>query len=573
MLQQLQRLYKKRLLWMVFCSIGLGITIILQSYLIVSIIDQLFLQQESLSAVSNLFYLLITILLLRMIFTFGNKRIGIGMSTDVKQNLRNDLLHHFTEQPVSSASKGQSGKKASIFMDTVDELDAYFSEYLPQMVQSIVVPLLIISVIFLTHWTTAVIILITAPFIPIFMAIIGFKTKDKSEEQLSQMAAFSGTFLDTLQGLQTLRLFGKSKQQREKIAESSERFRDATMDILKVAFTNSLALEFISMLSIGLIALEVAIRMIIFQDISFFTGFLMLLLAPEFFNQLKALGSAFHSGRSSMGAASKLEEVFEEKQDGVRWGNQTITSTHPPRLELKQASFQYEEEGFQLKPINLVIEPQEQVAIIGPTGSGKSTLLHILAGLLPVTNGNYRINNYEQSDVEESSWFEQLSYISQDPYLFSGTLLENIALGSTKEHTNEEVKQAAIDAGIFDWIEQLPNGLDTAVGEAGRGLSGGEKQRVVLARTFLKRPKFILFDEPTIGLDVHTEEILQQSMDKLRTSATVITVAHRIHTIRSADKIIVMDQGLMRAIGTDEELLRQDELYQSMVKLQQGGGA
>ncbi|OEH54194.1 ABC transporter ATP-binding protein [Oceanobacillus sp. E9] len=571
MLQQLQRQHQVQILWMVICSTGLGIAIIWQSYLIVSIIEQIFLQGKTVSAIVNFVFLLLAMLLLRMLFSFINKRNGTKMSTSVKQKLREDVLNHFTNQSVSNAAKGQSGNKTSVFMDTVDEIDAYYSQYLPQMIQSFVVPLLILLVIFWTHWTTGVIILVTAPFIPIFMMIIGFKTKDKSEEQLSQMAAFSGTFLDILQGLPTIRLFGKSKQQREKISNSSVRFRDATMEVLRVAFTNSLALEFISMLSIGLIALEVAIRMIIFQDISFFTGFLMLLLAPEFFNQLKALGTAFHSGRSSMGAGNKLEAIFDETNNEVKWGADVLSSIKPPRLELRDMNFTYADSSFQLQSINLIINPKEQVAIIGSTGAGKSTILHIIAGLLPITEGNYYIDKYKQADVEEHSWFKQLIYISQNPYLFSGTIAENIALGSTKVHDHNEIKQAAMEAGIWEWIEQLPSGLDTNIGEAGRGLSGGEKQRVVLARTFLKRPNIILFDEPTTGLDVHTEEVLQQSMNKLREYATVITVAHRIQTIRSADKIVLMEQGSIRAIGTDRELLQEDELYQSMMKLQQGG--
>ncbi|MFS0752340.1 thiol reductant ABC exporter subunit CydD [Oceanobacillus sp. 1P07AA] len=574
MLQQLQRQHQVQIFWMVICSIGLGIAIIWQSYLIVSIIEQIFLQGETVDAIGNLFLLLGVMLLLRMLFSFINKRNGTRMSTSVKQKLREDVLNHFTNQTVSNAAKGQSGNKTSVFMDTVDEIDAYFSQYLPQMIQSFVVPLLILSVIFWTHWTTGVIILVTAPFIPIFMMIIGFKTKDKSEEQLSQMAAFSGTFLDILQGLPTIRLFGKSKQQREKISNSSVRFRDSTMEVLRVAFTNSLALEFISMLSIGLIALEVAIRMIIFQDISFFTGFLMLLLAPEFFNQLKALGTAFHSGRSSMGAGSKLEAIFgETNHEVVKWGAEVLPSIEPPRLELRDMNFTYADGSFQLQSINLIINPKEQVAIIGSTGAGKSTILHLLAGLLPITEGSYYIGKYKQEEVEEHSWFKQLIYISQNPYLFSGTIAENIALGSTKVHSRNEIKQAAMEAGIWEWIEQLPSGLDTNIGEAGRGLSGGEKQRVVLARTFLKRPNIILFDEPTTGLDVHTEEVLQQSMNKLREYATVITVAHRMQQIRSADKIILLERGAIRATGTDKELFREDELYQSMMKLHQGGEA
>ena len=209
-------------------------------------------------------------------------------------------------------------------MDAVDEVDSYFSSYMPQLIQATIIPIMVLIVIFTQHWVTGLIIIITAPFIPVFMMVIGFKTKDKSEEQLDKMAAFSGRFLDTLQGLTTLKLLGRSNQQKENIRKSSLDFREATMEVLKIAFSNSLALEFISMLSMGIVALELAIRLIIFQDITFFTAFIVLALAPEFYTKLKDLGSAFHTGRGSMGAAKKLESELTQTTKTFFWGEESL---------------------------------------------------------------------------------------------------------------------------------------------------------------------------------------------------------------------------------------------------------
>ncbi|GAF65144.1 ABC transporter ATP-binding and permease protein [Bacillus sp. TS-2] len=572
MLKEWMKPYKSYVIFMVIFSFVLGLSIVAQAYLIVTIIDAVFLQQVHYSNLIHIFALLVLALLTRTLFRAYIKKIGIAMAGKIKTDVRLKLLRFFTSRSAFASKQGQSGQKTSHFMDGVDELDGYYSQYIPQAIQSVIVPLMIFVVILFEHWATAAIILVTAPFIPIFMVIIGIKTGEKSKEQLSQMAAFSGTFLDTLQGLPTLKLFGKSKEQKQKIEKSSLSFRDATMEVLKVAFTNSLALEFISMLSVGLIALEIALRMIIVQDTNFFTGFLMLILAPEFFTKLKELGSAFHTGKQSSGAAQNIEELLAEENEPTKWGEVELNDNVPPALTLSNIQFGYGEGQFQSDEISLAINPYERVAIIGPTGAGKSTLLNVIAGIFPIQAGEYEMDSIKQKNVKEASWYSKLSYIAQDAYLFSGTLLENIALGQVEEASETEMWTAIKEAGLLEWVQSLPQGLQTPIGEGGRGLSGGEKQRVIMARAFLKQPQLVLFDEPTTGLDVKTEKLLQNSMLKLAKSATIITVAHRLHTIRSAHKIILLNHGGIQAIGTHNELLASEPLYRKMVTIQQGGG-
>ncbi|WP_067724840.1 thiol reductant ABC exporter subunit CydD [Oceanobacillus damuensis] len=572
-LKQLMMEQKSKLISMFILAVLSGFAIIGQAYLFVIIVDRIFLKGYGFSQVIPLLIGLLAVLLTRTLFTYLNLRTGIKMASTIKGKLRRSLLNKYSNSPLQASLHGQSGQKVSVMMDTVDGIDSYFSSYIPQVIQSTVIPLMLLVVIFMEHWTTGIIILITAPFIPVFMMIIGFKTRDKSEEQFDQMAAFSGTFLDTLQGLTTLKLFGKSQQQKEKIRNSSLRFRDTTMEVLKIAFTNSLALEFISMLSVGLVALEIAVRLIIFQDITFFTGFLMLIIAPEFFTKLKDLGSAFHTGRTSMGAAKKLEEELTETIQNVEWGSVPIVSTEPPHIELNQAGFSYNTDGFALRNITHEIQPYEQVAIVGKSGSGKSTMLNMIAGLISPMNGEIRINGKKREQLREHDWFDHLSYISQDPYLFSGTIADNIAIGSSKGASRTEIIKAAEKAGIDILIQSLDHGYDTQIGEAGRGISVGERQRIAVARAFLKRPSVILFDEPTTGLDLQTEQILQASIKELGKNSTIITVAHRLHTIKNADKILLLEDGELRASGSHEDLLNSDAVYRKMVTVQQGGMA
>ncbi|MCT1903113.1 thiol reductant ABC exporter subunit CydD [Oceanobacillus sojae] len=571
MLKEFMKQFRTRTIWMAAASVCMAAAVTGQSYLVVTIIQQLFLENAVFSSILPSVFILISMLLLRTIFQYVIKGSGIKMAQTAKISIRKKLLRHFTGQQMTDADKGQSGQKASLFMDTVDEIDGYFSQYLPQAIQSAGVVLIVWIVIFIQNWTSGLIILISAPFIPIFMMIIGVKTKDKSKEQLSQLAAFSATFLDTLQGLPTVKLFGRSAEQRNKIDQDSTSFRDATMGVLRVAFTNSLALEFIAMLSIGLIALEIAIRMIIFQNLSFFTGFFVLLLAPELFSQLKQLGSAFHSGRASMGAASRVEDALEEETTPVVWGDVPLKTDKAPEIRLEQASFHYEQGKFQLEPASMTISPYEQVAIIGKTGAGKSTLLHLLAGFLPAEEGKILIDGIPQEEVQKAAWFQRISYLTQQPYVFSGTVRENILLGSLEKQSDQTIQEVAAHAGIWEWISALPDGLDTIIGEGGRGLSGGEKQRIAIARTLLKKPQILFFDEPTTGLDIQTEHILQNSLNALKKQATMITVAHRLHTVRDADKIFLLDQGEIVGEGTHNELYQHNKMYQQMINTQQGG--
>ncbi|MHA6251695.1 thiol reductant ABC exporter subunit CydD [Oceanobacillus sp. CAU 1775] len=564
---------KMKLLMIAISAVLSGLAIIAQGYLFVLIVDQIFLKGSSVSDILPYLLWLIVALFARTLFNYLSGRTGIMMATKVKSDLRNALLNKFSRNPMQASLQGQSGRKVSVIMDAVDEVDSYFSDYIPQMIQSLIIPIMLLIVIFMEHAATGFIFIFTAPFIPIFMMIIGFNTKDKAEEQLEKMAAFSGKFLDTLQGLTTLKLFGRSVDQKEEIGKSSIQFREATMVVLKTAFSNSLALEFISMLSIGLIALEVAIRLIIFQDITFFTGFLMLVLAPELLNKLKELGNAFHTGRGSMGAAKKLEQELEDTKAQIEFGEENLSKEEPPLIELEAVSFNYGENAFALKNITAKILPNQEIAIVGKTGAGKTTLLHLIAGLVPLSEGKVIVNKKERSSYSERSWFDQLIYISQDPYLFSGTFAENIAIGKSTDTTREEIEQAADKAGLRELVDSLDQGFDTLIGEGGRGLSGGEKQRVALARAFLKRPSIILFDEPTTGLDLVTERILQTSMMELSKNSTVITVAHRLHTIQNADQILFLDKGELISIGKHEELLNSVGAYREMITVQQGGAA
>ncbi|GAA0446189.1 thiol reductant ABC exporter subunit CydD [Lentibacillus halophilus] len=564
--------HKKTVLFLCILAVLTAVMIVLQAYFLAAIVESIFVQKQVFSHVTWMLAGLLGVFLLRTTSTYIGRRTGIAMAANAKADYRQSLLDKFAGKSVLQASQGQAGGKVSVVLDAVDDMDSYFSNYIPQLIQASIIPVIILATAFSQHVNTGLIMIITAPFIPIFMIIIGMQTKTKSEEQQETLSAFSGQFLDALQGLTTLKLYRQSRRQEKAMETSSLRFRDATMEILKIAFTSSFMLELISMLSIGIVALELAIQLIIYEQVSFFTAFFLLILAPEFYTTLKELGSTFHSGQTSKGAATNVLNELDAETQTLQWGDMELASGDaPPSIQLQHAGYHYDEGNFSLEDIHTAFPPYGNIAIVGRSGSGKSTLLHLIAGLLPIKEGTIIINGHPLASYSETAWFEQISYISQHPYLFAGTIADNIAIGSNRKPTRADIQHAAEQAGLKTVISQLENGYDTPVGEAGRGLSGGEMQRLALARAFLKQPAIILFDEPTTGLDLYTERILYSSINQLAQQATVITVAHRLYTIKDADAILFLKHGRLLAEGTHIELMENVPDYYDMVTAHEGG--
>lgn len=596
---------RKNMALLAIISLGLGIAIVSQAGLLAEAVQRIFVERASFSSVILLLGILLAIMAVRTLLSYGNGIVGLHMAAAAKTNMRAAVLQNLTHASMPSTLSGQTGGKVSIALDAVDEADSYFSQYMPRMMEAAIIPVLILVVTFIQHANTGFILLFTAPFIPLFMILVGLKTKNKSEEKYAQLAEFSGTFLDSLQGLVTLKIFGRAHRQQQEIERSSLGYRDATMGILKIAFTNTFMLESIVMLSIGIVALELAIQLLVFKAMTFHTAFFVLLLVPEFYNLLKNTGTAFHSGRTSMGAVRKVEQMLEETAgesrdangiegalttDGIdeidsidKVGDRTdriskLELAHsgdlliPPSIVIDQLRFQYAPDSFELKTGRIQLSPGEHIAIVGKSGSGKTTLLHLIAGLLKPESGTLLVNGSPLSQYDETEWFEHVSYITQHPYIFAGTFSENIAIGAGGNISRAEIERAGEEAGLAALTAQLEHGFDTFVGEGGRGLSGGEKQRLALARAFLKRPAIILFDEPTVGLDLHTERVLQRSIAKLAKTATMITVAHRLYTIQQADKILFMDNGVLVDSGRHDELLERLPQYAEMIDVERKGG-
>ena len=380
-----------------------------------------------------------------------------------------------------------------------------------------------------------------------------------------------------LQGLTTLKLFGRSKDQATVIGRVSEAFRKNTMSVMKVAFLSAFVLEFMGMISTAIIAVTLGLRLIN-GTVPYAEALFILILAPEFYLPLRTLGLSFHARLSGSNAAQRIFEVLElENQlesalNGVDLGGGAEEPGHlfrgeqgAPWLIFKQVDLCYEQEGERvLKDINFTLRLGERVALIGPSGAGKSSLLQILLRFVEPTQGKVLINDTVLTRIPAAAWRGMISYVPQKPYLFAGSVMENIRFGNPGAPWADVVKAAQL-AMAHEFISELPQGYDTLVGEGGARLSGGQAQRIAISRAFLKDAPLLLLDEVTSGLDNENEKDLLIVLEGLCQDRTVIFTTHRMRTTIEADRILVLDKGRIIEEGSPQTLLNNQGLYTHFV--------
>lgn len=557
-LQQWAYQSKKIITLLITFALLLACSVVGQAIGIVQIVHLIFIEHAPFHTIFPFIALLICAITIRLTASYTLATLGGELAATVKHELRIQLLTKWTGAPFEQHVKRQTGEQVTLFIEAIETLESYYRDYVPQLIKSLFVPIAVLIAVFMTHPTSGWILLITAPFIPLTYILIGLQTEAKSTQQLEKMNQFSGKFLDLLQGLQTLKLFGQTKTQQAALEKSNAGFMRTTLAVLKIAFASTLFIELITTLGIGLVALEIGFQMIVFQTLAFAPAFLVLTLAPEYYNSLKELGSAFHTGRGSLAAAKLLQQTLEKQQPPVYWGRQPVSKK--PSLSMEQALFCYTD-GPQIGPFTFSIESGATVGMIGATGHGKTTLLHMLSGFAPLTEGQLFIDGKPQIAIDEQAWFHEMAYLSQQSYVFADTLRANICMG--QQATDEEIWEVLQQAQLTNWTKQLTNGLETMLGEAGSNLSGGERQRIAIARALLKKPSIVFFDEPTAGLDVVTAQAILHTIRELSTCATTIIVTHRYETIAHANKILIIENGQLAMFGTHKEVANHP-LYRTM---------
>ncbi len=515
---------------MFMVSTGLGILVITQNILIADFLAKI--TRHQFQGLWIVLFILLGVLLLRATVQFLNQWLGDTLAFKVKHMLRQRVIYKNNGHPI--------GEQMTILTENIDGLAPFYKSYLPQVFKSMMVPLIIIIAMFFIHFNTALIMLITAPFIPLFYIIFGLKTRDESKDQMTYLNQFSQRFLNIAKGLVTLKLFNRTEQTEKHIYDDSTQFRTLTMRILRSAFLSGLMLEFISMLGIGLVALEATLSLVVFHNIDFKTAAIAIILAPEFYNAIKDLGQAFHTGKQSEGASDVVFEFLEQPNNNNEFLLK-YEENQKPFIQLTDISFRYDDsDRLVLNDLNLEIFKGDQIALVGPSGAGKSTLTHLIAGVYQPTIGTISTNKRDLN----------IGILSQQPYIFSASIKENITM--FKDIENNTIEEVLDEVGLLDKVQSFTQGINTIIGEGGEMLSGGQMRRIELCRLLVMKPDLVIFDEPATGLDIQTEHMIQNVLFQHFKDTTMIVIAHRDNTIRHLQRRLYIENG--RLIADDRNI-------------------
>ena len=550
-----------------------GLLMIAQAYFLSGLIHRAFIGRQPLQSLWPSLTMLAVAILLRAAALWCREMSGFMTGAAVRRNVRQALMVHLFGLGPAHRSSRKSGELAAAAIEQIEALHDFFAFYLPQLALAAAVPLTIALVVLPISWAAGGLLLITAPCIPLFMALIGMGAESISQRHFQSLARLSSHFLDTLQGLATLKVFDRSRSHAAVIERRSEDYRKRTMGVLRIAFLSSAVLEFFSMVSIALVAVYLGLSYLGYIDFGAYgrpltlaEGLFVLVLAPEFYLPLRELGTHYHARAKALAAADQILQILgENPKTDVAPGK----SRQPPRqMRIKCQQLHLSYDGGRrpaLRGVSLDIEPSEHIAVVGASGCGKTTLLNLLMGFLKPDAGIISVDGISIAEFDTESWLGRISWLGPDPYLFHGSIRENICLGRP-EATENEVRRAAAAAHVLAFTEKLPAGLDTRIGERSFGLSRGQAQRVALARAVLKDSPLLLLDEPTAGLDSRSEKLVLDALDRFNRDRTVVMVTHRLTRIEKADRIYVIDEGRIAEQGSYRDLVAAGGLLSRLIQ-------
>ncbi|WP_019875256.1 thiol reductant ABC exporter subunit CydD [Sporichthya polymorpha] len=518
----------------VLAAVGAGLTLA-QAVLLATAIARAFTGRSDLAELEGVLAALAAVLVARAGLAGLEDLLGRRAAGRVKAELRAQTL----AAVAAGAGQGRPpGEIATLTSTGLDALDGYVGRYLPALTQVAVVPLLVLGGLAVTDLTAAATVAITLPLIPLFLALVGLSTASYTRRQMRLLTRLGGHFADVVRGLPTLKAFRRSRAQVATIAEISNRYRVATLRTLRLAFLSSLVLELVATLSVALVAVGVGLRLVE-GHLSLQTALTVLILAPEAYLPLRRLGALHHTSEEGITAAADALDLIDSTP--LPGGRQAAPDPASLTLTVRDLTIDHPDRD-RPAPVDLTmsVRPGELLAVTGSSGSGKSTLLRVLAALTPAPAGHIEIGGTDLAEIDAEAWRSRVAWVGQQPFLFAGSLADNIRLGRPAA-TDLEVAQAAELSALGDLLARLPAGLDAEIGEGGAGLSAGERRRVTLARAFLRDAPLLLLDEPTADLDAETERRVAAAIRAQAPERTIVVVTHRPALRDLADRVVDLD--------------------------------
>lgn len=571
-LKQQSKLAKRWLMIAVGLGVLSSIFLLVQAALLATILHQLIIEHVDKYELVPYFLGLVAVIGARALCSWGREIAGFRCGEQIRVYIRQLILDKLRELGPAYIKGKPAGAWATLLLEQVEDMHDFFARYLPQMSLSVLVPFVILIVVFPVNWAAGLIFLITAPLVPMFMALVGMKAADANRKNFKALQRLSGHFYDRLQSMTTIRLFDRTAAETEVMRGASEVFRVRTMDVLKIAFLSSAVLEFFTSISIALTAVYFGFAFIgelNFGDygagVTLFAGLFILVLAPEFYQPLRDLGTFYHAKQQAVGAAESIVEFIETDVETVRSGSTKLGETDSISITATDLEV-YSPEGQKLLgPVSFKLSSAQTTALVGPSGAGKTTLINAILGFLPY-KGSLTINNIERTEIDLESWREKISWVGQNPLLLHGSIRDNITLGKTYV-SDEVINQALEESFSAEFVNQ--HGLDYAVSDRSGGLSVGQAQRLALARAMVQNGRFWLLDEPTASLDARSERLVMQGLENQITGKTALMVTHQLTPLKNVEQILVMKDGQIVQSGQFEHLANCEGLFQEMLSANQ----
>ncbi|MEC5318590.1 cysteine/glutathione ABC transporter permease/ATP-binding protein CydD [Brenneria populi subsp. brevivirga] len=552
-----------------------GVLIVAQAWLLASLLHALIIEHAPRDSLRSSFLLLVAAFVLRALNSLLREQVGFMCGQAVRRQIRKLVLDRLQQLGPAWVQGKPAGSWATMILEQIEDMQDYYSRYLPQMYLAALIPLLILIAIFPINWAAGLILLLTAPLIPLFMALVGMGAADANRRNFLALARLSGHFLDRLRGLETLRLFNRGRAETEQISKASEDFRSRTMEVLRMAFLSSGVLEFFASISIAVVAVYFGFSYLGELDfghygsgVTLFAGFLVLILAPEFFQPLRDLGTFYHAKAQAVGAAESLVTFLAAEGETVGFGEREFSGDGAIEIQATDLVVAAADGAPLTQPLTFTARAGKRIALVGISGAGKSSLLNALLGFLPY-RGSLTVNGIELSTLSAESWRRQLSWVGQNPHLPEQSLRDNILLGKPQA-TEDELRQAVERAYVHEFLPQLPQGLDTPIGDGAARLSVGQAQRIAVARALIKPSNLLLLDEPAASLDADSERRVMQALNAAARRQTTLLVTHQLNDVIDYDDIWVMDNGRLVQQGNYQTLSAQPGPFAELMAQRQG---